>query len=198
MTGALLLLVELGGNASQAYADRGADGFYGRWDNDSSLGVSLGTVWELEESVGAYLGVRWLLLDAAGLSTSLAHWPGQGSRIEVSVELQPLFPALPLRRLATYRAWWDLWIQSLSIECGVAWSVGAGQKATPGLVVGMGFELPLILPRPGGWRLGLGVGARRRFGMRGGWEPAQNGWALRFGLALRVGIDSGVGEREPN
>lgn len=183
-------------SAPRVLADGEGDGFYHRWDRDSSMSVAVGSVLNADGPVGAYVKVGWLLLDAAGVSSSFSHWPGQGSRLEVSVELQPLFPAFPLQGLATDRAWWDLWLQSLSLECGVGWSLGAGQGARV-LIVGVGFEIPVVLPRPSGWRAGLRVATRRRFSEGGGGGPSDDGWEFRLAFAAHFGVNSGVGAREP-
>ena len=179
-----------------SYADAGGDGFYGRWERDSTLGFQIGAQGQAPDLGGAFVVGRWLLVDAAGPTAGLSIDSEGRVRGEVGVLFFPLFPALPMLRLATYRPWLDLWIQSFSVGVGIAWSLRQ-RLDEPDFYVGLGSELPLWLPTVGGVRGGLSLEARRWWP---GFEPADEGvyaWEWRLGVAIRFGLRTGAGGMEP-
>jgi len=150
----------------------------------------------MHSSPGAFVLARWLWVDAAGPTAGISINSGGTVRLEVGVALFPLFPALPMLGLVTYRPWLDLWIQSLGVATGLAWSQRQPVRA-PDFYLGLSSELPLWVPEAGGVRGGLSVGVRRWWpgGERTDGEVGL--WEWRLGFALRLGLRTGVGGREP-
>lgn len=179
-----------------AKAEGGGDGFYGRWERDSTLGFQLGILREPREHPGAFLAGRWLLIDAVGPTAGVCIDADGGVRPEVGLIFFPLFPALPMLRLATYRPWIDLWIQSLSVGLGVTWRQRQ-ELDRPDFYVGFGTELPLWLPTERGIRVDLSLEARRWWRGEAPAEAEIHPWDWRVGVGLRFSLRTGIGSHEP-
>jgi len=168
---------------ASAAEGRGADGLYGRFDGDLAIAAAAGaTLGPRGPRATGDLRLRYL--STAGIFASYEDGPAIGSSADprrvlaLGLELRPLF----LARWATDREIGsprlDLFIDSLGLELGVAFTQPEGARfgARPCLQLGLGVELP-IFPRASGPFVALHGGAR--------WSDA----------ALSGGPTSGPGDR---
>ena len=192
---------------SRARADGPGDGLYGRFDSDFTLavGVGGGATWRQEPDAGhavhgtAVADARLLVLDAAGPFLSARWGPHAGAYVLAGVELRPLFPALFLLNLSTGHEWVDLFVQSLSVELGAAMLPLSGDLGV-GLAVGLGVEVPLLVPTRFAQGLSLRIGARRITagpGDRNGPDRRASEWSLLTSLVIKTSVGSTTASREP-
>lgn len=196
LTAALLCL------PASARADGPGDGLYGRWDQDFTLEVGLGggvTFVDDREAASLMAELRLRIIDAAGPFLAARWGPDAGESLVVGVELRPLFPALFLMDLSTGRERLDLFVQSLGLEIGAAFFLDGEVDA--GLAIGMGLELPLVLPSQWAQGVWLRVAARRVFAPRDylnlGDSVGRSEWTLYASLNLEWGANIGAGAWEP-
>lgn len=135
-----------------------ADGAYGRLDGDltfvGGVGASL-----VRDTPLASADLRLRYLDAAGASLSyeegLSRTGGTGSvrrAFLAGVELRPLFPIRFLKAKQTGQSFFDLTLDSLSLDMG-AWlpqRVGSASRRF-GVYAGLAVELPLFARASGLW-----------------------------------------------
>lgn len=199
--------------AGVARADGGGDGVYRRWDHDAILTVGAGGGFAALDS-GTHgttaLALRLRFADAAGPVVAFRYGPAVGGQLFVGVEVRPLWPALFLIGAASMSEWLDLFVQSFSVELGVAVlplgnpDPGEVDSAGFGFGAGLGIELPLQLPsRTRGHFHGLAlrlaarrVWARPRF--QGAPEEVDlSEWAGLATLVVRIGVGIGSSSWEP-
>lgn len=193
-TAALALLV----SASVADAQRG-DGAYERWDAFAIVEGAAGAVATRRDEawrVGPSVELRTRILDAAGPFVAF-QWDGLGEGALVAgVELRPLWPAIFLLDASIGREWFDLFLQSVSVELGAAWLPLGGDAPGLAFAWGLALDLPLWLPSRAPQPLsglGLRLQLRRvRVDDRALEAPEVSGlWS--FGAALRVSFGAGRG-----
>ncbi|MCB9602763.1 MAG: hypothetical protein H6721_11900 [Sandaracinus sp.] len=171
------------------------DGAYERWDAYVTVEATAGALahardgtWEL----GPLVELRTRILDAAGPFVAY-QWDAAGeSTLVAGIELRPLWPALFLLDASTGREWVDLFVQSLSVELGVALT----PLGDPGLAFawGLSIDVPLWLPsRAPGRGLGLRLQMRRIRVDENALEApdADDVWSV--GATLRMGFGAGSG-----
>ncbi|MCA9576390.1 MAG: hypothetical protein H6726_31120 [Sandaracinaceae bacterium] len=201
---AVALLLGLGPlGVSSARADNGVgDGLYGRLRHDFFLQLGVGAGAQLfpeaqpgfadEPSWAFMVDVRARMTGVAGIilatSTSRTH-----TTLFLGAEVRPLYPALVLKGIITGRARADLTIQSLYIELGSALRFQGTLRTSLGW--GLGFEVPLVLPRQ------FSQGVWLRFGVRHfrearqmrdlGVPAAPAEWLPHVSLAMTLGVSEG-------
>lgn len=189
------------GAAATARAD-GGDGLYGRFDGDLVLSAGLGGGVTLGDEGGAtgLVDLRARFLDTGGLVLAPQLGPGGALRVVAGVEVRPLFPALFLLGAWTGSAFWDLLIDSVGFELGVAVDRVADDERGVGLMLGFGLDVPLLLPDGDAEGLFLRLAARH---VRAGeWDlngPAggASDWMLHAVLTFRGLTSLGLATREP-
>jgi hypothetical protein len=131
---------------------------YGRLEGDVTLVVGAGgAVASGGPRVEGELRARYL--ESAGVFGTYEDGTMFGSSgsprrvIAGGLELRPLFLYRWLRGHETRRARLDLAIDSIGLELGLTWQEPAGGPfvSTPGLQVGLGVEVPLLLDATGLW-----------------------------------------------
>ena len=170
------------------------DGAYKRWQHDFVLtmaaggGVSKFDDGVFKGSVTADLRLR--IIDAAGPFVAM-QWAPQGQTLLMGgVELRPLWPALFLLDLSFGNEFFDLLVQSLGLDLGVAAIFSdATQSAQLGFVIGLSLEVPIVLPSM--WNKGVFI----RLAMHRTLAPAEtidrlslSSWSIHGSLVLKFGI----------
>lgn len=193
------------GWASRAAADNGVgDGLYGRLRHDFFLQIGVGGGVRLfphvnpdfdidsDPSWALMVDVRARMTGVAGImvatSTSSTH-----TTLFLGSEVRPLYPALVLQGIITGRARADLTIQSLYIELGAALRFVDTVRTSFGW--GLGFEVPLVLPKHFSQGIWLRFGVRhfraahsqRDLGVTA--APAE--WLPHVSLAMTLGVSEG-------
>lgn len=147
---------------STAFAADKGDGAYGRLDGDLTFvgGVGGGVV-ARDGTALASVDTRLRYLDAAGISFSYEEADAFGRTSKqgtlrrafvAGIELRPLFPIRFLKARETGRGFFDLALDSLSLDVGTWWPVReATAVRRPGMYVGGAFELPLFARASGLW-----------------------------------------------
>ncbi len=187
---------------SAARAEGRGDGLYGRWDQDFTLEIGLGggvTFADGAEGASMMAELRLRIIDAAGPFLAGRWGPNAGESLVVGVELRPLFPALFLMDASTGRERLDLFLQSLGLEIGAAFFLDGSADA--GLAIGVGLEVPLVLPSRWAQGVWLRLAARRVHAPRDyrnldGASPRSE-WTLYATLNLEWGVNIGAGAWEP-
>lgn len=182
--------------ATPAAADAGG-GAYGRLSGDLTLEAALGggAGFERESVVGAgTLELRARYLDVAGLMLGgeLRH---EGmSRVIVAADVRPLFLARFLLNLSFQDRFWDLLVDSIGVDLGVA-LVPLDQGIGAALAVGFGLDVPLVFFGEGYEGLSLRLAGRHvaalptdRFGPDGG----VNDWTAMAALVVRGSVSTGI------
>ncbi len=166
-----------------------ADGAYGRLDGDLTAVVGAGAS-VVRDSALASGDLRLRYLDAAGAAVSyeegLSGTGGIGSvrrAFLAGVELRPLFPIRFLKAKQTGHGFFDLTLDSLSLDMG-AWlpqRVGSASRRF-GMYAGVAVELPLFARASG---LFLRLSSQVRWAperLEGSDDP--QGRAVMFGAGL--------------
>ena len=190
--------------AGSADAQRG-DGVYHRWDRDFTLSVSAGAGVDRRAGETSFSGVaeaRLRVLDTAG--PVIAGRFSSRSSLFVGIELRPLFPALFLIDKPISIEFWDLLVQSISVELGVAYAFDPPRGFA--FAYGFGLEIPLVLPSK--WsREGAAEGvwlrlsarrissSRRRHGEE--LVGTEGEWSVMAQLAIKFGLHVGAAAWEP-
>lgn len=199
MRASIALLVLLAPAAAQAQGD----GAYGRFDGDLIVDLALGGGVGIVDDAGspAALGAatasaRLRYLDAAGVVAELEWRPDGASRVMLGVDLRPLFlPRFFLGAIAGDR-YWDILIDSIGLDLGVALTPLDGTIGVA-LAVGFGLDVPLVFFGRGADLLGIRLSARHvaaletdRLGPDGGVSDWFAGAALVLRLQASVGAAS--------
>jgi hypothetical protein len=150
---------------SMATADS-VDPSYGRVEGDVTVAPGVGLA--AEPRGPSFVGeIRIRYLETAGLFAiyedgNVLNSPAEPHRsLSLGTELRPLFLARYLQDLEVRRAWFDLVLDSLGFDLGAVFAQPAGESfsAPPGLQVGLGIEVPLVLRANGPW-IGVRAGVR--------------------------------------
>jgi len=197
----MLLACALSLAASTARAE-GGDGLYGRFDGDLVLGAGLGGGVTLGDDGGAtgLADLRARYLDTGGLFVAPQLGPGDGLRVVTGVEVRPLFPVRFLLNAWWGIPFWDLLVDSIGFELGVAFDRLGSDDRGVGLALGFGLDVPLLLPSGDAEGLFLHLGARHvRAGPSDLNGPAGGGadWLLHATLTYRGMASLGLAAREP-
>lgn len=152
--------------AGNAHALDGPDTSHGRIDGDIEASAALGAAFG-PRGPRAAVDLRLRYLWTAGIFATYEDGPFLGSSAEPrrafagGVELRPLFFAKWLQGKESGNAYFDLTLDSFSLELGAVFLEPAGSPfaSKPGLQAGIGFQVP-ILPRATGPVIGLHGGAR--------------------------------------
>lgn len=139
------------------------DGAYGRLDGDLLLQFGAGAALGLEAPYLA-LDAHALYLSSAGGYFRYAEAFGQDRALyrrsfATGLELRPLFLARYARNWAQGPARLDLFVDSFTIDFGVAWQEDRkiGFKEIPAFEIGLGMEFPLLETATGPFIGALGV-----------------------------------------
>lgn len=180
-----------------------ADGVYGRFAGEftGAAGLGGGVLFGDSDAEGALTAeLRMRFLDAAGPFVAGTWVPGGAGQWIVGAELRPLFPALVFAGFASGSEWFDLWIQSLSVELGVSLAEQQGSFGAA-LLVGLGIEVPLVLPSQWANGVFLRLQGRHRSsssravaGVPGGVDE----WFAGGVLVVRWSMSTGWVTREPS
>lgn len=121
------------------------DGVYGRLDADLVLEAALGGGAAFEPALqgATALDLRARYLDMAGLVVGVEWRPTGASRAIVGADLRPLFLARFLLGASLQDRYWDLLLDSIGIDLGVA-ITPFDQRAGVALAVGFGLDIPLL------------------------------------------------------
>jgi len=188
----LALAVALSALALPQAARADGDGLYGRFDGDFRLSVAAGG--------GARIGARTVgiglvelrarYLDSAGVFVTGDSDDGAW-RVTAGVELRPLFPARFLLGLESGARFFDLLVDSFTLELGIA-ATRLSTDPLAGVVLGVGFDVPLVAEP---FRLAVHLGfrwtyeAQRRL-------PDETDIALLAALVVDFGVRTGLAPRE--
>jgi len=197
---ALALLVSL----VPAGASAQGDGAYGRLEGDLVLDLALGggAAFVEDPTLGQQvrgavtLDLRARYLDSAGLHAALEWRPEGASRVILGVDLRPLFLPRFFLGAVTRDRYWDLLIDSIGVDLGVALAP-LDDAIGVALAVGFGLDVPLVFFGDGVELLALRVHGRHvaaldtdRFGPDGGVHDWMAGAALVLRLQTRLGAAS--------
>lgn len=177
------------------------DGAYGRLANDLTLEAAIGGgaafVDEAVEGAGT-LELRARYLDMAGVLLG-GELREEGSRLIVAADVRPLFLARFLTSLSFGDRFWDVLVDSIGIDLGLA-VVPLGQGVGAALAVGFGVDVPLVFFGDGYEGLSLRLAGRHvaalptdRFGPEGG----VNDWLAMAALVFRGALSTGLPSWEP-
>jgi hypothetical protein len=145
-------------SASTARAEGVVDPSYGRVEGDLALVVGVGgTVASGGVRPEAELRARYL--ETAGIYGTYEDGPvvglspDPGRIVMAGFELRPLFLYRWLRGYETHRERWDLAVDSVGLELGLAWAQpdGGAFPSHPGFDAGFGVEFPITLDASGLW-----------------------------------------------
>jgi hypothetical protein len=136
----------------------GVEPSYGRVQGDVTLVVGAGGALA-SGGPRAEGELRARYLESAGVFGTYEDGPIVGSSagprrvLTAGLELRPLFLFRWLRGYETRRERLDLTIDSIGLELGLAWQQPQVRpfEPTPGLQVGLGVEVPLLLEATGLW-----------------------------------------------
>lgn len=192
--------------ASPARADGPGDGIYRRFDTDLALHLAAGGgAWldGAEARATTLVELRARVVDAAGPFVAFQGAPDAPGVLVAGIELRPLWPALFLVNRFTGHEWLDLFLQSLSVELGVAVLPLGGPDALDaerglGLAVGLGVDVPLVLPSrtQGAFRgLALRLMARRGDATPGYRAAPEERDLSHWTIGATLGASFGVGVR---
>ncbi len=156
----------LGAYCPDTRGDAAVEPSYGRIEGDVTLVVGAGGVIS-PRGPRATGELRARYLETVGLFATYEDGVLVGSAsdprrvVTAGFELRPLFLYRWLRGLETHRARWDLLIDSVGLELGMAWAQpeGASFVAHPGVEAGLGIEFPIVPAASGPW-IGVHGGVR--------------------------------------
>jgi hypothetical protein len=182
--------------AAPAAAD--GDGAYGRLEGDFTLeaGLGGGVAFEGVDVLGAgTLELRARYLDAAGVVLGGEFRPEGASRIWVGVDLRPLFLARFFLNLSFRERFWDLLVDSIGLDLGVAF-VPLDENAGAALAVGFGVDVPLVFFSDAGYEgISLRLAGRHVAGLatdRLGPSEGVNDWLAMAALVVRGSVSTGL------
>lgn len=186
-------------------ADTKGDGLYARWDHGLtlSLGAGAGATWLPGDTDAPRLSIageaRLLFIDAAGPVVAGRWGRDSGQYVFVGVDVRPLFPALFFLFKSTWREFWDLFLQSLSVELGAAFMLDGHRSV--GFAYGFGLGMPIVRPKKALRTVWLRVGGRH-VNARPAFVNTPDGvnrsdWTLYGLLSFDFGLAKHLGSWEP-
>jgi hypothetical protein len=187
--------------ASPALADD-ADGAYGRLDGDFSLEVALGGGAAFERDAIFFAGtleLRARYLDVAGIAIGGEARLDATSRIWIAADVRPLFLIRFLLGGSFRDRYWDLLVDSIGIDLGVAF-LPLDAQIGAALLVGFGIDVPLVFFGHGIDGLSLRLAGRHVASLatdRVGPETPVNDWLAMGALVLRFSVATGLPAWEP-
>jgi len=187
--------------AAPAAADDG-DGAYGRLAADLTLEVALGggAGFEADAVHGAgTLELRARYVDMAGILIGGELRDGGRSRILVAADVRPLFLARFLMNLSLRDRFWDVLIDSIGVDLGVA-ILPLDEGIGAALAVGFGLDVPIVFFGDGYEGISLRLAGRHvaalptdRLGPNGGADD----WLAMAALVFRGSVTTGLPAWEP-
>jgi hypothetical protein len=186
--------------SSDAAAQEG-DGAYGRLDHDVIFSVGVGGGFVVDgPSDGMLLAeVRARYLDMVGVLVAPEWQVDAIGRLIVAVEMRPLWPARFLLNGFSGNEWLDLFLESVSVELGAA-ILPLTDQVGAGLAIGLGLDVPILVPSIFADGLMLHLGARHvRAGPSDQAAPVTGGvsdWTFAASLVVKFGADLGIAARE--
>ena len=197
----LVSLLAIGTTARAESGAEAGDGAYGRLKGDLTLvvGVSGGLVAKSDRKlVGGEVRLRYL--DAVGAAftyeeadafkSTSATGVGHGDlhrSVLAAIEIRPLFPIRFFKNLEGEKRFFELVLDSIGLDLGTVWSVREGNATRrPGLLVGLGVEVPIAAAATGPWlRLATSVrwSPERLDGVAAEDDPGGRAVVLSLGLA---------------
>ncbi len=179
------------------------DGAYGRLDRDLTLEAGLGGGVAFEPGTGPLgagtLELRARYLDMAGVVLGGEVRPNGTSRVFVGGDLRPLFLARFLLNASFHDRFWDLLLDSIGVDLGVAF-LPLDQHLGAALMVGFGLDVPLVFFGEGVDGISLRLAGRHvaalptdRLGPSGGADD----WIGMAALVFRGGVQTGLPGLEP-
>jgi hypothetical protein len=178
------------------------DGAYGRLDGDLMLGVGAGGGVALDGGApvgAATVEVRARYLDVAGLVLGFEGRPEERSQVLIAADLRPLFLARFFLGLAFRERYWDVLLDSLGVDLGVALTP-LDRRLGVALAVGVGVDVPLVFFGDGVEGLYLRLAGRHtaaRAEDRAGPEGGVADWLLMGALVFRAPVSIGLTSWEP-
>ena len=190
----------VGLNAKAAHAQDG-DGLYHRWDEDFSLmlGAGVGAAhfdddWDL--TYNAEVHALFFSMGGPMVAGRLAKGISRDHLI-LGVDIRPLFPALFFLYKPTWHEFWDLLIQSVSVELGAA--LIFDNDVDVAFAFGLGFEIPIARIRESSHRVALKLASRRIKGAASflGTDKKQTEWSIHSAFVWYIGFPIGAASWEP-
>lgn len=187
------------GVASMARADDDAGhGAYGRFDADVTLALDVGAGLRTNGAAVLAGNVRARYLDSAGLALGAERDLDDGAvHVVGAIEARPLFLARFFQDMEVGDSWFDLLLDSIGVELGVAWARAGERDDGLAFLLGGGVEVPIYLRRARGVALRLGV---RHVVARASWQNAPAGGiadtSFVAALVVRTSISTGIATRE--
>lgn len=177
------------------------DGAYGRLTGDLTLEAALGGGAAFEQDVrgAATLELRARYLDVAGLFAGLELRADGASRALFGADLRPLFLARFLLNASLHDRYWDVFLDSIGIDLGVA-IVPLDELVGAALAVGFGADVPLVFFGDGYEGISLRLAGRHvaalatdRFAPDGGISD----WLVMASIVVRGSVVTGLPGWEP-
>jgi len=196
-----LLLTALLVVPSSALAQEG-DGAYGRLDQDTmfSIGAGGGVVVDGASDASLVLELRARYLDMVGIVVAPEWRIDVEGRLILAVEMRPLWPVRFFLNGFSGNEWLDLFLESISVEVGAA-ILPLDDRVGAGLALGLGLDVPILVPSIFADGLMLHLGARHvRAGALDQAAPATGAvsdWLFLAALTVKFGADLGIVGREP-
>ena len=188
--------------APSALARAQEDGAYHRLRNDLTLDAALGggaTFDALGTSGAATLELRARYLDMAGAVIGAEWRPDGASRVLVMADVRPIFLGRFLLAASLYDRYWDLFIDSIGLDLGVAVAPLDGSVGVA-LAIGFGLDVPLVFFGDGVEGIALRLYGRHvaslpsdRLGPNGGLSD----WIAGGALVFRAAVSTGLAAWEP-
>ncbi len=178
------------------------DGAYGRLDRDLTLEAALGggVAFEGGGPLGAgTLELRARYLDEVGVMIGGEVRPDGTSRVLISGDLRPLFLARFLLNGSFGDRFWDLLLDSLGFDLGVA-LLPLDEQIGAALMVGFGIDVPLVFFSEGNEGISLRLAGRHVASLatdRLGPVNGADDWLAMAALVIRGSVVTGLPSLEP-
>ncbi|MCB9595688.1 MAG: hypothetical protein H6719_23400 [Sandaracinaceae bacterium] len=188
--------------ASSGVAEAQGDGVYGRLEGDVVLeaGLGGGVAFEGPSVLGAgVLDLRARYLDMAGVLVGAELRPDGSTRVVVGVDVRPLWLARFVLGGSVHDRYWDLLIDSIGVDLGVA-ITPLDETVGAALMVGFGLDVPLVFFGDGVPGLALRLFGRHVAALatdRYGPDNGANDWIAGATLVLRGNASTGLPGWEP-
>jgi hypothetical protein len=192
-----LSLASISFAAGSAHAEPG-DGAYGRLKGDLTIvaGVGGGIVAKSDRKLVSgdlrlryldVLGAAFIYEEADALKSSDPSHGDVHRNFIAAIEIRPLFPIRFLKNMESDQRFFELVVDSIGLELGTVWTMREGNSTRrPGLLAGLGVEVPLAAAATGPWlRLATSVrwSAERLDGVSAADDPGGRAVVFSLGLA---------------